>query len=140
MGEIQEKHAGDRSEPGEGKKVKMNRRKVGSDYEKRAGQFLERQGLVILCYNFRNRYGEIDLVAKDGETTVFVEVKYRKDGQKGLPQEAVNFRKQWRICRVADYYRMLHDMGDFSPVRFDVVAVCGERVDWFPNAFDYRER
>ena len=55
MGEIQEKHAGDRSEPGEGKKVQMNRRKVGSDYEKRAGQFLERQGLVILCYNFRNR-------------------------------------------------------------------------------------
>ncbi len=118
MGEIQEKHAGDRSEPGEGKKVQMNRRKVGSDYEKRAGQFLERQGLVILCYNFRNRYGEIDLVAKDGETTVFVEVKYRKDGQKGLP----------------------HDMWDFSPVRFDLVAVCGERVDWFPNAFDYRER
>ena len=102
MGEIQEKHAGDRSEPGEGKKVQMNRRKVGSDYEKRAGQFLERQGLVILCYNFRNRYGEIDLVAKDGETTVFVEVKYRKDGQKGLPQEAVNFRNNggsagWRI-------------------------------------------
>ena len=115
----------------------MNRRKVGSDYEKRAGQFLERQGLVILCYNFRNRYGEIDLVAKDGETTVFVEVKYRKDGQKGLPQEAVNFRKQWRICRVADYYRYVHGLGDGTGVRYDVVGIQGSEIQWIQNAFPH---
>ena len=118
-------------------RVLMNRRKVGSAYEKKAGAFLETQGLKILCYNFRNRYGEIDLVARDGQTVVFVEVKYRKNSEKGRPEEAVDCRKKRRICRVADYYRMLHGMGDFSPVRFDVVAICGEEITWFRNAFDY---
>ena len=118
----------------------MNKRKVGYAYEKRAGLFLERQGLTILCCNFRDRYGEIDIVAKDGDTTVFVEVKYRKDGELGLPEEAVNYWKQKRICRVADYYRMRHRMGDFFPIRFDVVAICGEEIKWFRNAFDFVER
>lgn len=118
----------------------MNKRSVGSAYEKTAGLFLKRQGLTVLCYNFRNRFGEIDIVARDGETTVFVEVKYRKNKDRGLPQEAVDQRKRRRICRVADYYRMLHGMGDFEPVRFDVVAICGEKIEWFRNAFDYIER
>ncbi len=48
----------------------MNKREVGTAYEKKAGEFLEKQGLRILCRNFRNRYGEIDIVAKDGEVTV----------------------------------------------------------------------
>lgn len=115
----------------------MNKRRIGEAYERRAEAFLQEQGLRTLCRNFRNRYGEIDIVAKDGETTVFVEVKYRRDAGKGLPQEAVGFRKQWKICRVSDYYRMIHKMGDFSPVRFDVVAICGEKISWFRNAFDY---
>lgn len=115
----------------------MNKRKVGEIYERKAGLFLEEQGLQILERNFRNRYGEIDLVARDKGTTVFVEVKYRRNKEKGLPQEAVDYRKQWRICRVADYYRMLHGMGDHVPVRFDVVAICGEEICWFRNAFDY---
>ena len=115
----------------------MNKRAVGALYEKRAGAFLEEQGLTVLQYNFRNRCGEIDIVARDGQTTVFVEVKYRKDAERGLPEEAVDYRKQKRICRAADYYRMLHRMGEFSPVRFDVVAVCGEEVRWFRNAFMY---
>ena len=115
----------------------MNKRRVGEFYEKKAGAFLEERGLRIVCHNFRNRYGEIDIVAKDGETTVFLEVKYRRNTLMGMPQEAVDYRKQWRICRVADYYRMLHEMGDFSPVRFDVVAICGEKISWFRNAYEY---
>lgn len=115
----------------------MNKREVGSAYERKAGLFLERQGLKILCYNFRSRCGEIDIVAGDGDTVVFVEVKYRRNEERGLPQEAVGYQKRRRICRVADYYRMLHGMGDFSPVRFDVVAICGGRITWFQNAFDY---
>lgn len=118
----------------------MNKRAVGAAYEKKAGLFLEKQGLKILQYNFRSRMGEIDIVARDKEMTVFVEVKYRKDAGKGLPEEAVDRRKQGKICRVADYYRMIHKMGDFSPVRFDVVAICGEEIRWYPNAFAYIPR
>lgn len=115
----------------------MNKRETGSAYEKEAGKFLEKQGLKILVYNFRTRYGEIDLIAKDGKTTVFVEVKYRRNAERGIPQEAVNYRKQWKICRVSDYYRMIHELGEFAPVRFDVVAVCGEKTEWIRNAFGY---
>lgn len=115
----------------------MNKREVGAFYERKAGAFLEGKGLTILQYNFRSRAGEIDIVAREKETTVFVEVKYRKDERLGLPEEAVDCRKQGKICRVADYYRMLHKMGDFSPVRFDVVAICGEEIRWYPNAFEY---
>ena len=64
-------------------------------------------------------------------------MKYRRDEEKGAPEAAVDYRKMRRICRVADYYRMIHHMGDFSAVRFDVVAVCGDRIRWFRNAFDY---
>ncbi len=115
----------------------MNKREKGSAYEKKAGRLLERQGLKILACNFRTRCGEIDIIAKDGKTTVFVEVKYRRDMEKGMPQEAVGYRKQWKICRASDYYRMLHGLGDFSPVRFDVVALCGEKAEWIRNAFEY---
>ena len=118
----------------------MNKRQVGALYEKRAGLFLEGQGLTILHYNFRSRYGEIDIVAKQESTVVFVEVKYRKDGRLGKPEEAVDFRKQRRICRMADYYRMIHKMGETFPVRFDVVAICGEEITWYRNAFFYIER
>lgn len=115
----------------------MNTRRVGAAHEKMAGAFLESRGLTILEYNFRGRCGEIDIVAEDKETTVFAEVKYRKDAGKGLPEEAVDHRKQGKICRAADHYRMLHRMGDLSPVRFDVVAICGEEIRWYPGAFEY---
>lgn len=115
----------------------MNKREMGLAYEKKAGQFLEKQGLHVLICNFRTHYGEIDIIARDRITTVFVEVKYRRDLKKGLPQEAVDYRKQWKICRVADYYRMIHRLGETVPVRFDVVAICGEKMEWFRNAFEY---
>ena len=118
----------------------MNKRRVGADKERQAAEYLTGKGMQVLETNFRCRQGEIDLICRHRGYLVFVEVKYRSASEKGYALEAVDYRKQLRICRVADYYRMLHDMGDFSPVRFDVVAVCGERVDWFPNAFDYRER
>lgn len=115
----------------------MNRRETGAAYEKQAEEFLKKRGLKTVVSNFRCRYGEIDLIAKEGKTTVFIEVKYRRSPEKGSPQEAVNYRKQWRICRVSDYYRMLHGLGDFAPVRFDVVAICGEKTEWLRNAFEY---
>ena len=60
-----------------------NRRRTGTKYEKIAGEFLEKQGYRILEYNFRCRYAEIDIVAKDGEYLVFCEVKFRKTGAFG---------------------------------------------------------
>ena len=113
----------------------MNTRKKGAAYEQVAAVYLQNHGVRILERNYRNRRGEIDLIGKDGEYTVFIEVKYRKDDEKGSPAEAVNFAKQKTICKVADYYRMTHGMGEFSAVRYDVVAREGEIITWYKNAF-----
>ena len=78
----------------------MNKRQTGSEYEKRAAQYLQDKGVRVLELNYRNRKGEIDLIAQDGEYLVFVEVKYRKDSKKGSPEEAVNYRKRQNICFV----------------------------------------
>ena len=115
----------------------MNTRKKGAAYEQVAIEYLRSQGVVILEHNYRNRRGEIDIVGRDGEYTVFFEVKYRKGDTMGYPVEAVNHGKQRTICRVADYYRMMHNMGDFTPVRYDVIAICGEEITWYQNAFEH---
>lgn len=114
---------------------KMNTRKKGTEYEQIAAKYLQDHGIIISEYNYRNRQGEIDIIGKDGEYTVFFEVKYRRDNASGQPAEAVGYNKQRKICKVADYYRMLHQIGDFSPVRYDVVAICGTEIMWYQNAF-----
>lgn len=113
----------------------MNTRKKGAAYEQVAAAYLQNHGMRILERNYRNRRGEIDLIGKDGEYTVFIEVKYRKDDEKGNPAEAVNFAKQKTICKVADYYRMTHGMGEFCAVRYDVIAIEGDVITWYKNAF-----
>lgn len=113
----------------------MNKREVGTEYEELAINYLREQGIKILERNFRNRQGEIDIIGKDGEYVVFIEVKFRRNEQKGNPVEAVNFAKQKNICKVADYYRMIHGLGEFSPIRYDVIAICNEQVEWYKNAF-----
>lgn len=115
----------------------MNTRKKGAEYEQVAAGYLQSRGVGILERNYRNRRGEIDLIGKDGEYTVFFEVKYRKNDKKGAPAEAVNFAKQKTICRVADYYRMTHGMGEFSAIRYDVVAIEGDKIIWYKNAFNH---
>lgn len=115
----------------------MNTREKGAEYEQIAAGYLQRCGVEILERNYRNRTGEIDLIGKDGAYTVFFEVKYRRNDRKGAPAEAVNFAKQKTICRVADYYRMTHNMGDFSAVRYDVVAIEDGEITWYKNAFSH---
>ena len=115
----------------------MNTREKGALYEQAAIDYLLRQGVAILEHNYRNRRGEFDLIGRDGEYTVFFEVKYRRDNAKGYPVEAVDYSKQRKICKVADYYRMVHGIGDFAPVRYDVVAICGSEIVWYQNAFEH---
>ena len=115
----------------------INKRQTGTEYESLAVRFLEKQGVKIMERNFRNRFGEIDIIGYEGDYLVFFEVKYRKDDRKGSPIEAVSPKKCHTICRVADFYRMKHGIGEFRPMRFDVIAIRGEDIQWFRNAFSY---
>lgn len=115
-----------------------NHRATGTYYEKEAANYLEEQGYEILTMNYRCRLGEIDIIAKDEEYLVFVEVKYRKSGAGGSPEEAVNYKKQHTISRVASYYLMKeYGMMDVC-CRFDVVAILDGEIRLIRNAFEYR--
>lgn len=115
----------------------MSTRSLGDGYEQLAAEFLEREGYEILERNFRCRQGEIDLIAGERGYLVFVEVKYRRDGGSGLPEEAVDWRKRRRICRTAVHYMVKHQVYDTCPCRFDVVAVEGRRIRLYRDAFPY---
>lgn len=116
-----------------------NQRAIGSRYEEKAAAFLTEQGLTVVERNYRCGAGEIDIIAKDGSTWVFCEVKYRYDEGAGDPAEAVDGRKQQIIARAAAWYMRQRRLPEDVPCRFDVIAITGPgeacRIRWIPNAF-----
>lgn len=102
------------------------RQGFGRRGERAAERYLKRHGYRILQRNFRAAGAEIDLVAAEGGTLVFVEVKARRGVGTGTPQEAVDGRKQRRIRRAAEIYVARMDAHD-NPIRFDVVAILMDR-------------
>ncbi len=118
----------------------MNTREIGAQKEQQVCAYLLSMGIDIKERNFRCRQGEVDIVGYDGEYLVFFEVKYRSNARKGSAAQAVGYTKQKKICRVADYYRMIHRCTDDTPIRFDVIAIDGEETTWIKNAFYYVAR
>lgn len=117
------------------KRVNQNKRQIGTAYEQLAVNYLKEQEYEIVTCNYRNRTGEIDIIAKDGEYLCFVEVKYRSDDRAGSGLYAVDIRKQRNIIRVAQYYMMQHGLDEWTPCRFDVVSIDGEDITLLQNAF-----
>ena len=112
----------------------MNTRNVGSIGENIAAAYLAKHGYVILERNFSTRNGEIDIIAKQGEYYVFVEVKRRKSDKFGLPREAVTPYKQQTIVSCARYWLYKNHLYG-APVRFDVVEVMDKEVSLLVDAF-----
>ncbi len=115
---------------------------LGERGERAAEKHLRRKGMKILARGFRERpSGEIDLVAADGRTVVFVEVKTRADDSHGHPSEAVDARKRRKIIWTALKFLKRHHLTGY-PVRFDVVAItwpesCRKpRIEHYPAAFE----
>ena len=116
----------------------MNTRAIGTKYEGIAADYLEKKGYTILERNFRGRAAEADIVAKDGDTYVFVEVKYRASTASGNPLEAVTFAKQKKVSAAALYYMGIHKLvPDATSIRFDVIGIMGEEITHIENAFYY---
>ena len=114
---------------------------LGREGEEAARRFLEEKSYRMLAANYRCPLGEIDLICKDGQTLVFVEVKSRRDTRKGLPEASVTAEKQKRLSKIAEWYlKENHYRGEY-PVRFDVVSVLepadgtGRHMELFRNAF-----
>ena len=98
------------------------RREIGDRGERAAVAFLENRGLEIVDRNWKCSYGEADVVALDGETLVFCEVKTRRATTSGIPEEAVTPAKQRRYARIARVYCSRTDV-EYRSIRFDVIAI-----------------
>ncbi len=116
------------------------RKNLGNAAEEAAILFLEEKGIRILERNFRSYHGEIDIIALEQRTILVVEVKMRSYRDCGTAAEAVDFRKQKRICYTFNYYRMKKKLAENTAVRFDVIEVDKElECHWIRNAFEFQE-
>ena len=100
-------------------------------------RYLEENGVEIAARNFRLRSGEIDIIGWDGEYLVFFEVKARHRGGLESAGAAVTKAKQRTICAVSDYYRKKNAINDDTCIRYDVIAMDDDDIEWYKNAFDY---
>lgn len=112
---------------------------TGQQAEELACHYLSKQGLKTLCRNFRSPRGELDVVMQDGETIVFVEVRYRKQTRFGSGAETITHTKQAKLVATALYYLQLHPKYHNRPTRFDVVSMTKQvqqaEIDWIKDAF-----
>lgn len=115
-------------------------RATGSAWEARALAYLKRAGLVLLARNYTTRYGEIDLVMRDGDTVVFVEVRYREKHDFADAAMSVTRHKQGRLVRAASLFLQARPEWAQHPCRFDVLAfdhaADGTGCRWLRAAFD----
>lgn len=107
---------------------------AGDGAEERAARYLAEHGLAILERNYHCRLGEIDLVAREGATLVFVEVRLRSDARFGSALESIGPRKRARIAAAARHYLMR--LGREPVCRFDVVALDEGETQWIRGAFE----
>ncbi|HET9836443.1 MAG TPA: YraN family protein [Rhodanobacteraceae bacterium] len=118
----------------------MNARAAGDVFEDRALEHLQRAGLKLLARNFATRFGEVDLVMRDSDVLVFVEVRYRRHRAFGGGAASVGTAKQERIARAAQAFLQAHPKLSELPCRFDVVAFDGEartaECEWMRAAFE----
>ncbi|MGB9720723.1 MAG: YraN family protein [bacterium] len=101
----------------------LNRIQLGKKGEQLARNFLTKRGFNIVEHNFRCRYGEIDLILRKEKSFHFVEVKFRRTLEYGLPQESVNKRKQRKIHNVALIWLRKRQLPIDSEIHFDVLAI-----------------
>ncbi|MEA3640453.1 MAG: YraN family protein [Lamprobacter sp.] len=117
------------------KKTTPWRKRLGDYQEQQARRYLEDQGLCHVASNVRCKRGELDLVMRDGDTLVFVEVRFRASDRFGGAAASVDPRKQARLAAAAAYYLQRHSI--HLPCRFDVIAIDGTgAIQWIRHAFD----
>ena len=106
----------------------------GRKGERIACLFLLKQGFDIIARRYRSSSGELDIIAYEGDTLVFIEVKTRSSAKFGEPWEFVDWQKQQILRRTAEAFIADHDLGQYA-YRFDIVSVLGKQPTLFRNAF-----
>ncbi len=123
------------------KETEATTKNTGDRWESYACNYLVKHGLVLLNKNFHSRQGEVDLVMRDKNTIVFIEVKYRKTANFGGAIAAISYKKQQKIIKTAAFYLQQHGLKEYNTAcRFDVIAIEGPQnqneITWLKNAFE----
>ncbi len=113
----------------------MDRQHIGRTAEDSAVAFLKARGVEIIARNFRRRLGELDVVAREQDTLLIIEVRQRSSNKFGGAAASVDVRKQVKLQRAAALF--LHHRPDLARlrVRFDVIAVTPTGIEWIKHAF-----
>lgn len=120
---------------------KPTTKQIGEIAEKIACEYLQKNQLKLVMRNYRCRTGEIDIIMRDREMIVFVEVRYRKNYDYGGAIMSIDTRKQTKICAAATHFLQFKQLNEQVPCRFDVVTITGHglnRVEWIKDAFQSR--
>lgn len=115
-----------------------SKRQLGQAAEQQAANYLSRHGLQLIQRNYQCRMGEIDLIMRDKNCLVFVEVRYRHQDSHGHGVETVTFMKQKKLIRTASFYLQQKNLWEKVPCRFDVVAIANAEnrdILWIKDAF-----
>jgi len=121
--------------------IKLSKKPFGEEIEKRATQWLKKQGLQLISKNYLCHRGEIDIIMDDNNFLVFIEVRYRKQSNYGSPAETVTPIKQKKIRLAAEHFLQCHPQHQRKYCRFDVIAAQpgygSDKLDfnWIKNAF-----
>ena len=107
-----------------------SRKNIGAAGEKEASKYLQSKGYQIITNNYRSRFGEIDIIAKDKDTIVFIEVKTRSSSNFGSPADSVNYHKLRKLIKTSQFYVSRFNISDY---RFDVIEVSLQDGGFYVN-------
>ena len=116
---------------------RRNQREVGTEQEGKAVTYLEEYGYEMMDQNYWCRFGELDIVARDGKYLCFIEVKYRESNRYGAPEGVISEAKRKKICITSQFYMKEKRIPVDTPVRYDVVLIVGTEIQLIQNAFCY---
>lgn len=114
-----------------------NKTKIGKEKEDIAVEYLKNKGYQIIARNFKSRFGEIDIIAKDKNTIVIVEVRSKSYDSFGYPQETITKSKIEKIIKTTYQFLSKNDIY-FEELRFDVIAILKDNILHIENAFEIR--
>lgn len=116
----------------------MNKKELGYFGEDLAAKHLEQAGLAVMLRNYRCPKGEIDIIARDGKTLVFVEVRLRTSAVRGYAEESIGLWKKQRLRSIATYFLLDKGYETWPDIRFDVIAINvsdgDPKVNWIQGA------
>jgi len=116
----------------------METRIYGFKQENIALKFLKKRGLKLIEQNYNTKLGEVDLIMREGNTIIFIEVRYRRSSAYGSACESVTYYKQQKIIKASTVYLQRNNLYDRVNIRFDIIAISSDSIhpiEWVKNAF-----